>query len=121
VTDQLEDRASGVDFHDRWRVRYSEILQVRAEPVESETMVVGDAGDESGRWLRPVLSGAASFDAGRALGHKPLQRTIGVGSRQPGGSGNGIASPRTAGQEDLIDQALGRGESEMGEVEASHW
>ena len=74
----------------------------------------------AGRRLGTVAAGPPALHPGRALGHQPLERAVGIGPGQPGRPGDGVAGPGSAGQQDLVDQTLGRGEAEMGEIDGRH-
>ena len=91
-----------------------------AQPLERLAMVGRDPRDERGRRLRPVALRPAAVDPGGALGDQPLQGAVGVGPREPGRPGDGVAGAGAAGEEDLVDQALGGGEAEVGEIEPGH-
>ena len=54
---------------------------------------------------------------------KPLQEHLPLvigGAGEAGGSRNGVSGTGSAAQQNLVDQAFGRGEAEMGEVDVRH-
>ena len=121
MSDQLQYGPPGFDLHHRRRARDGYRLQVGTEPIEGKAVVVRDAGDETGRCFGAILSGAPSLYPGGPLGDKPLEGAVGVGPRQTRRPRYRVAGPGSTGQEDLIDQTLGRGESEMREIDPGHW
>jgi hypothetical protein len=79
-------------------------------------MIVGDSGYQTSWRLRAILAWASSFHAGGAFGHKSFQSAICVGPGQPGGPSKSVPGTRTVGEEDLVHEAFGGGEAELGEI-----
>src|SRR5690606_15083578 len=69
--------------------------------------------------LRAKASRPTVLDSRSSLGDQPLERSVDIRARQPGSPGNCVASARTSGEQDLVDQPFGRCETEGNQIEAT--
>ena len=120
VRDQLQDALAPTRSRPASASPDADRLELAAQPLERLAMVGRDPGDQRRRRLRAVALGPPAVHPGGALRDQPLQRAIGVRPRQPGGPGDGVAGAGSTGEQDLVDQAFGGSEAEMGEIDAGH-
>jgi hypothetical protein len=98
VGNELEYRSAGLDLNYRGSGWDGNRVQVGAETLQGQTLLVRDSRYQAGRWLWAILAGTSALHPGSSLGNEPLQRAVCVRSSQASRSGKGVAGPGATGE-----------------------
>jgi hypothetical protein len=82
VGNELEYRSAGFDFNYGGSSGDGDRVQIGAETLQGQTLLVRDPSYQTGRWFRTILARTSALDSGGSLGNQALQRAVGVGASQ---------------------------------------